>query len=297
MNHLQENTTSIIELFNYHRLNLEISKIIMSMSIDASEDNESLSNDIEEDITPIENAFPNLSPIFCNLRPYETNKKSSSNKSLSSTLSTSSSSESQVWSLSSSIAPFSLYSNTNIPYYSFSNKNFKYKIYLDNILSGVDQRTTVMIRHIPNKYSLRTLTEELNHKFKNKYDIVYLPIDYTNNCNLGFAFINFIHPLYIVDFYDTFSGKKWKRFLSTKRCELAYAKIQGRNDLLIHFEKGVVMNSQPREKKPLILSISAPYPKFSFHIRHKIKIDQHYPHVHYEMKKDYLFIEYNVFLC
>lgn len=75
MNHLQENTTSIIELFNYHRLNLEISKIIMSMSIDASEDNESLSNDNEEDITPIENAFPNLSPIFCNLRPYETKKK------------------------------------------------------------------------------------------------------------------------------------------------------------------------------------------------------------------------------
>ena len=29
-----------------------------------------------------------------------------------------------------------------------------------------------MIRHIPNKYSLRTLTEELNHKFQNKYDIV-----------------------------------------------------------------------------------------------------------------------------
>lgn len=74
MNHLQENTTSIIELFNYHRLNLEISKIIMSMSIDASEDNESVSNDNEEDITPIENAFPNLSPIFCNLRPYETKK-------------------------------------------------------------------------------------------------------------------------------------------------------------------------------------------------------------------------------
>ena len=40
MNHLQENTMSIIELFNYHRLNLEISKIIMSMSIFASEDNE-----------------------------------------------------------------------------------------------------------------------------------------------------------------------------------------------------------------------------------------------------------------
>lgn len=296
MIHLQENTTSKIELFNYHRLNLEISKIIMSMSIEYSEENEYLSNDSEDDITPIENAFPNLSPIFCNLRPYESKKKSSSNKSLSSTLSTSSSSESHGWSLSSS--PFSLYNNTStLPYCSFSNKNEKNRIYLDNILSGVDPRTTVMIRHIPNKYSLRTLTEELNHKFKNKYDIVYLPIDYTNNCNLGFAFINFIHPLYIVDFYDSFSGKKWKRFLSTKRCELAYAKIQGRNDLLIHFEKGVVMNSQPREKKPLILELSAPYPKFSFHIRHKIKIEHHYPHVHYEMKKDYLFIEYNVFLC
>ena len=79
---------------------------------------------------------------------------------------------------------------------------------------------------------IKTITEEINQKFKNKYDVFYLPIDYNNNCNLGFAFINFINPLHIVDFYETFRGKKWKRFLSEKRCELAYAKIQGKHNLI-----------------------------------------------------------------
>ena len=150
-----------------------------------------------------------------------------------------------------------------------------------------------MIRHIPNKYSLRYLIEELNYKFKNKYDIVYLPIDYTNNCNLGFAFVNFIHPLHIVDFYEYFIGKRWKYYLSEKRCELAYAKIQGRNNLLTHFKKGVVMNSLPQEKKPLILDICKPFRKIAIHIKHKLQIDQYYPNLHYVIRHNYLFLEYN----
>lgn len=73
-----------------------------------------------------------------------------------------------------------------------------------------------MIRHIPNKYTLQTILEDINLEFKNKYDVFYLPLDFNNNCNLGFAFINFIDPFHILFFFDYFRGKKWRRFNSEK---------------------------------------------------------------------------------
>ena len=56
--------------------------------------------------------------------------------------------------------------------------------------------------------------------------------------------------MHILLFYDVFNGKKWKKFKSDKVkviikqiCELAYAKFQGKKELLQHFEKSSVMNT------------------------------------------------------
>ena len=77
------------------------------------------------------------------------------------------------------------YLNNNINNYNFSfhvnknkyNKKNRYninpqifEINIDNILKGIDTRTTVMIRHIPNKYTYNTLLEEINTICKDKYD-------------------------------------------------------------------------------------------------------------------------------
>ena len=101
-----------------------------------------------------------------------------------------------------------------------------------------------MIRHIPNKYNMATLIEELSKDFKGKFDVLYLPLDKSNNCNLGFAFINFLDPIHIMHFYDEYRGKKWQRFNSDKICELAYAKFQGRKELMAHIEKNCVVKSE-----------------------------------------------------
>jgi hypothetical protein len=47
-----------------------------------------------------------------------------------------------------------------------------------NIIEGKDKRTTIMIRHIPNKYSNQSLLDEINFSFKGKYDFFYLPMDF-----------------------------------------------------------------------------------------------------------------------
>ena len=128
-------------------------------------------------------------------------------------------------------------------------------------MRGKDKRTTLMIRHIPNKYTMKSFLEEINGEFENKYDLFYLPIDYINNCNLGFAFINFVHPMHIVQFYSRYRGRKWRKFNSEKICELAYAKFQGRRDLIAHFEKGSVLNYATEDKRPLILPTPSTLPK------------------------------------
>ena len=117
------------------------------------------------------------------------------------------------------------------------------KIHLESVLRQKDKRTTIMIRHIPNKYTLKLFSDEINKCFYNKYDVLYLPVDNDNHCNLGFGFINFIEPVYIIDFYDKYSGKKWKKFNSDKICELAYAKVQGKEELIKHISQSGIANS------------------------------------------------------
>ena len=114
-------------------------------------------------------------------------------------------------------------------------------INIDNILKNKDKRTTLIIRNIPNKYTISLLSDELNKNFQNKFDIIYLPRDYINNSNLGYGFINFINHMHLILFYEEFEGKKWNNYNSKKRCQLAYSKYQGRNELMeyIHNKFGI----------------------------------------------------------
>lgn len=70
--------------------------------------------------------------------------------------------------------------------------------------------------------------------FKGRFDILYLPFDYENGGNKGYAFINFINPLHILDFYDKFQNKAWNHFESKKICELNSANFQGRKEIEKH---------------------------------------------------------------
>ncbi|XP_076912700.1 protein MEI2-like 2 [Bidens hawaiensis] len=113
---------------------------------------------------------------------------------------------------------------------------------LDKIINGEDNRTTLMIKNIPNKYTSKMLLAAINERHCGTYDFLYLPIDFKNKCNVGYAFINMISPMHIIQFYQDFNGKRWEKFNSEKLASLAYARIQGKAALVTHFQNSSLMN-------------------------------------------------------
>lgn len=139
-----------------------------------------------------------------------------------------------------------------------------YDIDLAKIEMGMDERTTCMVRNIPNKYTQvlppspplppsqlprlqQMLIDMIDETHYGAYDFVYLRMDFKNKCNVGYAFINFIDPKLscagyhtltfrkIVGFAKRILGKKWPRFNSDKVCHLSYARIQGKEALIDKF--------------------------------------------------------------
>jgi protein phosphatase 1 regulatory subunit 42 len=94
------------------------------------------------------------------------------------------------------------------------------------------------------------MLQTINKKFEGKFDFFYLPIDSFNDCNVGYAFINFLCLSTIESFYKTFNGKKWARFNSEKVCKINYARIQGKVECEKHFEDSSLMKQKDKKLKP-----------------------------------------------
>jgi hypothetical protein len=125
----------------------------------------------------------------------------------------------------------------------------QFKILIPAILSHEDTRSSLMIKNIPNKYTKNMVIKELDVQFSSKYDFFYLPIDFNHECNVGYAFINFRSYLTIPEFFNAFHGKKWPKFKSTKICELSYARVQGKEALVKHFQKSKVSMKEEKRYK------------------------------------------------
>ncbi|TPX51802.1 hypothetical protein SeMB42_g00808 [Synchytrium endobioticum] len=128
---------------------------------------------------------------------------------------------------------------------------------LARVVAGLDNRTTFMIKNLPNKYTQQMLIDFLNETHRGEYDFLYVRIDFINRCNVGYAFINFANPGSVISFAERVVGKRWPKFNSTKVCTLSYAKIQGLDALIRKFRDSSVMLEEPAFR-PKIFYTSGP---------------------------------------
>jgi len=127
-----------------------------------------------------------------------------------------------------------------------------------SIMAGQDCRTTVMVRNIPNKLDAQDLKRWLDVTSRGLYDFSYLRVDFSNNCNVGYAFVNFTKPEYIVGFVEERVGKPWRMYGSEKTCEISYATVQGSECLIAKFRNSSVMQEWVGFRPRVFYSVDSP---------------------------------------
>ena len=95
----------------------------------------------------------------------------------------------------------------------------------------------------------------INQKFIGTYDYFYLPKDLKTQCGVGFAFINMVHPLLILEFYLEFNCVKWSEKIekcnSNKYCAITYANVQGLPAIKAELADKSIMTKKEETVKPL----------------------------------------------
>jgi len=124
--------------------------------------------------------------------------------------------------------------------------NFKDKVSVELIRSrdlalnggGLSGCTTVMVRHIPGKYTQQKLMREINSAgFLGKYDFFYLPMQMQSRGNRSFAFLNFVSSEAAQAFYNCFHGRRLRHFRAGQPVTVAPADVQGFEENALHYAK------------------------------------------------------------
>jgi len=126
----------------------------------------------------------------------------------------------------------------------------------DNVTDmPIEERTTVMLRNLPNNYTREMLLGMINREgFSGMYDFVYLPIDFRTHSSLGYAFINLVEPSLVPRFWNAFDGyNKWV-LPSRKQCFVSWCgPYQGFQAHVERYRRSPVMHPVvPDEFKPAI---------------------------------------------
>jgi len=117
------------------------------------------------------------------------------------------------------------------------------------------QRTTVMLRNIPNNYNRDKMLELIDSKgFSEQYDFFHLPADYRSRSAIGYAFLNFTSHAAALLFIDVFNGFTAWRGNSRKVCEVTWSEAhQGQKANIENLRKQMNRRKVPEEYKPFIV--------------------------------------------
>jgi len=120
-------------------------------------------------------------------------------------------------------------------------------------LDWPEDATTVMLRNIPNRYTVEELIAEmLTAGFEGSFDFFYLPIDFTTKRNRGYSFINFRNPSDAQRFVGVFHRQRLTRYATQKILEVSPAITQGLEGNIAQFVKKDAQRIQNPWFRPMI---------------------------------------------
>jgi len=115
--------------------------------------------------------------------------------------------------------------------------------------------TSIMLRNIPNNLKRDALLELFDSLgFRGLYDFVYLPIDFSRNSNVGYAFINLVNATAASKFQATLHGFHGWTGSSRKVCEAVWSQLsQGLACHVDRYRNSPVMHADvPDECRPVL---------------------------------------------
>jgi len=127
------------------------------------------------------------------------------------------------------------------------------------IESGEDLRTTVMIRNLTGTEKRSDLLKFLqNCKLGSRHSFFYVPCKSHRNVYAGFAFVNFLSPNDVLTIRNAVMTQPWCSNSSKKGSKMlavSYAKIQGLDQLRVHFSSSVASEEPNPTKRPIFRAI------------------------------------------
>jgi len=118
-----------------------------------------------------------------------------------------------------------------------------------------EERTTLMVRNIPRKYTQRQFLNDLQALYRLPdagCDFFYLPADLGSGRNLGYAFLNFLTPAEAARFKAHFH--KLHLYPAAKSgLSVGYAVVQGLERNLANIRRSSVYRIKNPEFRPLVL--------------------------------------------
>jgi len=122
-----------------------------------------------------------------------------------------------------------------------------------------DQKTTVMLKNIPDNYDRDRLVQVLNTQgFHTNYDFAYLPFDFKTTKRLGYAFVNLVDHITAVRFMTHFDGFKDDGFDDDDNRKIQYGEVawgydHGRESHMEKYKDSPLMHKDVDKKyKPMI---------------------------------------------
>jgi hypothetical protein len=114
------------------------------------------------------------------------------------------------------------------------------------------ERTTLMLKNLPNKLTRTELAKLIDSKgFAGHYDFIYVPIDFKTRGSFGYGLVNLLSGDAARQLMDAFDGFADWASDSRKVCKVEWAKRQGLPALLQHYRESKLMHEAvPDEYRP-----------------------------------------------